>query len=541
MEDIKSFLHSRLRNIKGTDMSSLINICDISRAKFYKCLKEPWCFSDSDLARIADKMDLSDEDRQQLFAFKSNSDQRISQEESIITPEDEELYELAHKIIFRKKTTPTDGSNRIFTYFGDDVNEKWNITYCADDFAEDLWAKIDTEKYKDSPMSPQTPPIDILVFNSIDERHRSHIFTLIRSLYEKCPVNTIELNDLISITHYIDRSEENNGKYLHFFSDWCALMRYGYYTMDFTDKLDNTFLKFWSGCLIFYTTRQGTPKYLLVSINGQNNVSIYSFADQNLYRFLKHNTPDLQREIEVQQLLSNNFIDINPLLIEMVENHPKVTIDVDPCLTTIKENLLTEIEKTIIADSNWKGLEALKSAMGATELSKKFDNAQLINILFNGLRQRFNAEEENNVINLISSAGLKKFAHTGQLPDMKLVSIQLTTEQTIEQLQYYRDNLGRPNGANHQQYYVITNPTLDMAMHIYKEHCSLMATYKDSAPVLYFKSVSNSESSTILHNYVMNKLLSDKYRNKHTSPVMSDEMARNFIDGLILELQNQPR
>ena len=56
MDDIKTHIHGHLKRIKGLDMTDLITATGLSRAKFYKCLKEPWRFDDGELDIIAKKL-----------------------------------------------------------------------------------------------------------------------------------------------------------------------------------------------------------------------------------------------------------------------------------------------------------------------------------------------------------------------------------------------------------------------------------------------------------------------------------------------------
>lgn len=533
MSDIKTYIQSHLKTIKGLDMSDLIDISGMSRAKFYKCLKEPWRFDDSELECIAQKLQLGEQERSSLLEFKYGSAVPVlPSEKTIQTSENEreKLYPLVERILFGECKIPTDHRRKVFSFFHETSSDQKNGFYSAEEFAKYIIDDIDQIE------TDEEPPINITIFNSCADGAIDVVFSLLQSLKEH---EQIEKIDAISMSHFIGKDDVSLEEKLRIYADWNGLMRYGRYELLFTNPYKGSMFESWNGMLIRYPDRAKATKYLMMSIYSSGDAAVYSFSDNNLFEFLRCSVADLFWPEDPQSLLSTNALEVSKLLVQKRAIYPTVSFGEGICLDHILPVLYDEKICELTNDkSGWTGYEKLLDATKAHSLSELVGKEETIKMLFEGFKQRFYVGENAGMVNLLSARGLQNFALTGKNIDMYLIDTEFNREQIIKELNYLKAHLDGASGG--QSYYLINSPVVPNCkiLHVIKGYRVAMVFPDTVEPVSYLKSQLDWDTMDIFYDYVINRLLSEESRSRPDSPVMSKERAESFIDRLIKSVEN---
>lgn len=540
MDDIKTYIQGHLNTIKGLDMSDLIDTSGISRAKFYKCLREPWRFDDVVLERIAERMNMDECELLQLFAFKhasveaSNASLFAPCEElnQTGTDEKEKLYELVHRIIFGKNDIFTDCGRKVFTVFHEASSGLKNDVWSADEFA----SFICDDMLWDLAVG-QRPQIDITICNSCTDDLSKIVYSLLQSLNKQV---LLAKSDSISMTHFVSRIDAPLEEKLRIYAEWSGLMQYGRYELMFANPFKGSMFEFWNGVFIRYKDRSRTEKYLMVSIYTADNGAVFSFADNNLYEYFRYGVVNLFWKEDTESLLSTDALELSKRLVNCRATHPSIAFGEGVYLDHILPELYDEMIGYMLGqDSDWGGYDALLALTGAQGISNVLGKDMTVKLLVDGFKQRFDVSENAGTVNLLSAKGLRTFAETGQNLDMELVGISLNRQQRVKELKYLKEHLEGVRGG--QAFYLINSMVVPESkiMYVIKGYRVAMVYSDTDAPAIYLKSQINWDTTDIFYDYIMNRLLSEERRNRPDSPIMSKEWAEEFIDNLIKEAEKE--
>ena len=530
MDDIKAYIQEHLKTCRtrGLDMTKLLDASGMSRAKFYKCLKEPWRFSDDELGRIAQKLQLDEQDCKTLFAFKHGDASNVSI--AVINDIDEDaretLYPLVEKIIFGNQEFSTDCSQSIFTIFHETGSGRKKVVSSADEFAKQIYDDMDKEFKRE-----QGPQIHITICNSCEDDLLTVVYSLLKSL-DKQPL--IQGSDVVSMTHFIGRDDVPQREKFEIYAQSNGLMRYGRYELMFTNPYKGSMFESWNGMLMRYTDSKKTTKYLMISIYALDDATVFSFSDNNLFEFFRYGVPKLFWEEDSQSLLSTNALEVSKRLVQCRENYPTVGVGDGICLDHILPDLYDEkAEEFAQDDSTWTGYGKLLEATGAKSLSDWLGKEEIIKMLFDGFKQRFYVSEKVQMVNLLTSIGLENFAESGRSIDTERVDTGFSRDQRIRELNYLKKHLDGAAGG--QSYYLINSKVVpdNKLLHIIKGYRIAMVFPDAYTHAAYLRSQIDWDTSDIFYDYVMNYLLSEERRKRPDSPVMSKEWAEKFIDHLI--------
>lgn len=535
MSDIKTYIQSHLKTIKGLDMSKLLEACGMSRAKFYKCLKEPWRFDDVDLDRIAQEMALGESDRLQLFAFKHDlvcNDNILPEADLADKKEKDRLYELAEKIFWGQQDIPTDCKRKVFKILRETGSGRTNTVYSSDELADEIYGDMDAD------VSVRAGKLlDIKIFNAYADGMIGVIFGLLQSLNRFDPYKRI---DAVSVMHYVGDVKTPLEDRLAMYSDWYRLMAYSQYQLEFTDKLDGSFFSSWNGCVIRYMDCKQIQKYLMVNILSADDAVVFSFTDENLFEFIRYGCADLFGEDSSSEMLSTNAVKVSNITMKGRQNHRTIALTSGPCLDHILPDVYDELASELLSEnSSWSGYDALLHVADAKDIHDMFGKQRTMRILFDMFKQRFYVDQKAGSINLLPARELKRFAMDRQNIDMRMVDIHLNKDQTIRQLMYFKECLDGTDNDGRQHIYLINSSITDTdkIMLIFKGSCMGMIHCPEDVPELYYRTVADARMSNVFYDYVVDRLLSEENRCKPRSPVMSKAMAEAFIDGLIEEVQ----
>lgn len=533
VDDLKTYIQGHLKTNKDLDMSDLIDISGMSRAKFYKCLKEPWRFNDSELECIAQELQLGEKERSRLLEFKHGPVVPASLPRKINHTgenEREKLYPLVDKILFGECKIPTDYRRKVFSVFHEASSGQKNVLYSAEEFAKYIIGDIDEIEKDDE------PSINITIFNSCTNGSIEVVYSLLQSLNE---YEQIRNKDAISMSHFIGKDDVSLEEKLRIYADWNGLMRYGRYELLFTNPYKGSLFESWNGMLIRYPDRTKTTKYLMISIYSSGDAAVYSFSDNNLFEFFRCSVADLFWLEDLQSLLSTNALEVSKRLVQKRAIYPSIAFGEGICLDHILPALYDDkICEFTSEHSTWSGYKKLLDATKAQSLSELVGEKDTIKMLFEGFKEHFFVGEKARMVNLLSASGLQKFAQTGQCLDMNLIDTGFNQEQTIRELNYLKAHLD--GAVEGQSYYLINSPVVPHCkiLYILKGYRVAMTFSDRVAPATYLKSQLDWDTMDIFYDYVMNHLLSEEVRSRPDSPVMSKARADAFIDRLITSVED---
>lgn len=525
MDDIKAYIQEHLKTCRtrGLDMTKLLDASGMSRAKFYKCLKEPWRFSDDELGRIAQKLQLDEQDCKTLFAFKHGDASNVSIAAINDIDEDEraKLYPLVEKIIFGNQEFTTDCSQKIYKIFHEASANLKNEVCSADEFAKHICDDMNKEiKLEDGPQ------VYITICNSCSDDLMKVVYSLLKSLNNQPLIRNF---DAVSMTHFIGRDNVPLEEKLGIYAQSNGLMRYGRYELMFTNPYKGSIFEAWNGMLMRYTDSQKTTKYLMISIYAPDDATVFAFSDNNLFEFFRYGMPKLFWEEDSQSLLSTNALEVSKRLVQCREHYPTIGVGDGICLDHILPDLYDEKAAEFVQDgSNWTGYGKLLEVTGARSL-EWLGKKEIIKMLFDGFKQRFYVGEKAKMVHLLTTRGVEKFAESGTSTDTERVDTKFNHKQRIKELKYLKEHLDGAAGG--QSYYLINSEVVpdNKILHIIKGY--RIAMMPDAyTHTVYLKSQIDWDTSDIFYDYVMNYLLSEERRKRPDSPVMSKEWAEAFIN-----------
>ena len=530
MEDIKTYIQGHLKTIKGLDMSGLIETCGISRAKFYKCLKEPWRFDDIDLERIARKMGLNDSDRAHLFSFKHSAASKDPSMDTALTDASDanNLNSFVEKIFFAKQEILTDNKQKIFKFLREKSSNQTDAVLSCDELASEICNSLSIDAN-----TKQNPLLEIAIFNAYTNNQIRVVFSLLQSLKRR---DIFQKSGSISTVHFIGNQSNTLEKRLALYSDWHQLMEYCQYQMQSTDPLERSMFSSWDGCILKYAAGDNSNHYLVIHMPSDQDAVVFSSSDDNLFQFLRHNCSDLFREGTSSKLLSTNAVELTAELLTCKQNFPAISLTHGPCLDHLLPALYEESIDLLRCEDRY---QKLLDASAAHNVHDELGKEQTIHYLINVFKHRFTVSKETGVISIFSARELRSFALNRQNIDMALIGLRFSKEQTIRQLRYFKESLdcAGQNGCHH--FYLLNSSIapIDKAVTIYRNHAVAMNyDITPKKPEVYFHSVTDAETSVVFYNYVVDHLLSEESRKMPNSPIMSNSTAEAFLDSLIEEV-----
>ena len=536
MNDIKTYIQGHLKMHKDLDMSSLIDACGISRAKFYKCLKEPWRFDTIDLDRIADKMNLDENDRRVLISFKNSNGQGnpFRNEDNADLENVEELYGLVEGIIVNRNSIVTDRTSKMFTLLREKTSEQPNVVCCADELAEEIYQDLCVEDSAD-----QKPLLDIKILNVRDGGMINVVFSLFQSLNR---YQQLQRTGAISAVHYMPGVNTPQKEHLALYAEWHQMMEYSQYQMKFTDEMDNTIFEMWNGCVIRYHDREKRCKYLVLNILAKNNAVAFSFSDGNLFEFLRYNCAELFEENKLPDFLSTDVMVASTTKIESKNKYQTIEFAPELCLDHLLSGLFEELLAGILHPcSKWDGYDKLLNVANAHSLHAIYGKAQTLRSIFDSFKQRFEADRQMGTIHLLTSSALKHFADNGQNIDMSLVDLYFNQNQIIRQLEYIKNNLGGLEKKGSQHFYLVDSSsiTATKAISIYRNRCVAMTPFDTVVKGPYYRMVMDSDIANIFYEFIVERLLNEDRNKMCRLRVLKKTEAEAFINKLINDVNNR--
>lgn len=535
MDDMLTFITKHMKRKGNMVMQDLMDACKMSRAKYYKCLKEPIRFSDEELEAISTELNLSENERGTLFAYKHFTESEPVQKRSLANV-------LIERTVFGYSDIVTDPNAMIFKVFEEGRGESVANVLSSDTMA----AKFNARIAEQAPNGKKLP-LEILIFNAHQEEKTHVLYALLRSLDSQ---SNVKAAHEISIRHFIleEKAEEKEaehtaGRKIQYYANLTPLAAYGNYSITFSQQVRNVFFGTTDSVMIRYKNKEMEDRYLVLNIISKSDVSVYSFSDSNLNAFFSYNFSDLLAGAQKRNWVPNDVITVNPYLAELIEQYPKILITREPCFDCMIAKLWDAAEANIrenmdAPSKNNPGvtlIEALRKYTDPTGQSAICTNGQFITTLFSQFRKRFEISEGNNAINLITPAGLKYFAETGTTTEMKPAELSLPPDLVIEELEYIKARLGKIGGSNGQSFYLInhTKKALDKMMMIFRNKMIAYLVYRNDIPDTNWQAITDPEVTDLFYSHIAEVLLSDAKRSAPDALLMSDAWSNEFLDGLI--------
>ena len=535
MDDMLTFITKHMKRKGNMVMQDLMDVCKMSRAKFYKCLKEPIRFSDEELRAVSKALDLDENENNALFAYKQFPEPETVQKRFLANT-------LIERTIFGRSDVVTDQAAMIFRVFEEDRTESFANVLSADGLA----AKFNQRIAGEAPEGTRFP-LEILIFNAHLDEKLHVLYALLRSLSVQPKV--VAAHEIF-MRHFImedktaeQKKDSSAGRKVRHYANLTPLAAYGNYSLAFSDQLQNVFFGTTDSVFIRYQGADQQERYLVMNILGKSDVSVYSFKDSNLNAFFTYNFTDLLAGSQKRNWLPCDTITVNAYLTELVEQYPQILVTPEPCFDCMIPEIWDFAESNVRQNMNVPSrddpditlMEALRKNTDPLGQSAICTDAQFVSTLFAQFRKRFEISEKKRAINLITPYGLKRFSETGIVSEMEFAELALPPELIIQQLEYIRADLGKLGSANKQAFYLV-NPvkkSLDKSMIIFENKLIAYLFNQDGIPVTNWQTISDQDVTNLFYSYIVEELLPERKRTSPDSVIMSDEWACEFLDGLI--------
>lgn len=517
MDDMLTFISKRTKTIDNLSVKDVIAACQLTKSKFYRCVAEPFRFTDAQLDTIANLLRLSDGDRQQLFQYKH----------TIKTGEKPGYHDYLKNMILGIYAFEDDRSTKPFILYGPTNNPSSVGGYSASNLIDFLQNKLVNTVPENGRY-----PLEITIFNTYEVSKAKTIQTLLKNILKLDAIN--QFFDVTS-NHFINSSGISIDKQFYAFYNLYSLIGIGDYDIHFAN-MDDTILGTTDSALIQYINRDKQNAFILIHITG-GVTAVYTFEDNSLADFLLSNFHEHPGTHYYKRVPVSNPIASNTMLRETSEKYSKLMITFELCFENFVQDLWDDT--TSFLQSNPYVIPQLRKHADPKNSLIGYGDNQFIEVLFSGFAARGQTNEQKEAISVIAATGLRDFAKNGATSEMHGTGIALSVDQRIKQLQFIKSRLGSAAKTKQQSFYLI-DPMYNIPKRtfmVFKDH-RIAISYQEDIHIDYtWKILEEEFMATLFYEYVDQELLSVENREQFGSVVMSDARAAVYIDDLIAKLR----
>ncbi len=531
MDTISSFINRRVKGIDALTITELIKKCGMSKAKFYRCLSEPFRFTDTDLDTIAQELHLSDSDYRQLFDFRDNNSN--SHQTSDVTSEDKaNINKIIRDIILGNIKTDTDLHSRVYKLFHSGDSDTGIQIFSA----RELVSKL-SQLLADTHQCDQELIFEGIIFNCYTEHASRNLSTLMNTLGQQ---KKLLLNYDISFYHFINDSDmDKAGRFeaLPGLYRLAAVSTFGCYSTNFSN-LDNTTLGNSDCCLVRYQDHAQTERYILIHFLSENEVSVFSFSDYNLYTYLSYQYSSQVRALSQVYPFTLNSLEVSSYLIEKCKSCRSTMLTYTLCFDNYVPSMWDNaVEKYM---SNPKTVQLILQHADPTGTLSKYTAEHFIAKLTDGFKARFRICEDTGRITILSARGLTEFAESGTTSELSPANVSFDDTEILTQLQYLYDHVGTDHAPGQSYYFIddhLTPP--DFALVIFDNAEVGMYFHNNQHTSIYWTILQESYIASEFYRYLALELTNNSSRQNFESILLSDEKARAHIQALIDDVKNR--
>lgn len=531
MDTLSSFINRRVKSVDELTITKLIEKCGMSKAKFYRCLSQPFRFSDTELETIARELRLNSSDTQKLYEYRDGD--RSGQESTDTADEDKKnINRVIENIVLGRIKTDTDHHNRIYKLFHcGDKDEGLQIRSAAE------LVQMLSDFFVTDSQGKQPPLFEALIFNSYSEHASRNLSALVDALGRH---RSFLENYRIEFSHLIDdRDMETDSRFEALLGLYriASVSTYCCYHMAFAD-LKDTFLGNTDCCLVHFTDNKQRDCYLLFNFVREDEVSIYAFFDCNLYSYLSYQYTSLKAKFSASTPPRMNPVEVSNYVIDRSGTAGGILLTYAPCYDNIIPELWNGPREKYLNDPD--RLRSILLQLDPSNSLAALPHRYLIDKLVESFHTRFRIAEESGRPTILSAAGLREFSETGTTSEMNAVGIRFTDAETLDQLRYLHSRLGTDHAPG-QSYYLINDDFTppDTSLLIF-DHTEIgMYFHKDIRSSVYWVILQHPEIASEFFRYLSVDLTDPKARSQHKPILLSDERAGQYIQMLIDQVESR--
>lgn len=514
MEDMLSFVSEKVKQSSGLTMRELVSASGMTKSKFYRYMQEPWRLSREQMENIEHYLYLSDEEKEMFYQFYSRDEKKRSEQEK----------NFLNQILFNSWPIESDLQSKFYTLFDTTAQNNKIARLSSRELTDALRQWIDRLN-----LPPKGHFLNFRIINCLNSNKIKQIFSFLTLLQELDYFSNF--NSLIY--HIIGSDNMTLEDKLRSIRITNSLYRLSNYSVEYVPLNDGMWSDF-DFCIAEYSHNNQQKMIITIIFPSDTDALVYFSTERLLFDYLTYNSESIFKFEAKHTYVQNEVFALNRFFAQAVMEHSRVLIGEELCYDCFCTELWEET-KLLLSQHNEMIRELRLFADPRDELSP-FSNEQFIEYLIKSFNHRYLLNEASRGINILSPAGLKRFAYTGTLKDFEFFNFRFTEDQVIRELQNIKERLG-DHRSEKRQSYLIMSPTCKINYHgltIFKDYCF----YYDSGDYQSSKTLSSGgtqqpEIATLLYDYIVDKILPNSCRKSFASPVMSDEQAIEFVDSLI--------
>ena len=532
MDTLSLFINKRVKLIDDMSISKLINKCGISKAKFYRCLSEPFRFSDSQLELLARELRLSDSDRKCLFAYKYGSEGDDPPPVDAAAEDKEQINQVIGDILRGNIKTGISHSSRVFKLFHSGDKDAGLQICSAGELIQQLMNTMCTEGNTNSLLT-----FEATVFNSCSAQVTRNLSALLHALGQEKGFLSHYQVDIFHLINDSDLEADGRSETLRGLYQLAAVSTFGFYSIQFTN-LDDTFLGNTDCSLVHYQDKNLKDRYLLINFLWGDEVSVYAFSDCNLYAYLSYQYDSLTSAMSANVPFRLNSLEISAHLVARSRNYRSTMFIYDLCFDNFLPSLWTSVKERYLTDPVAVQRILGQADPGGTIFRTAPEHA--VDKLIDSFQARFNCCEATNRITILSAAGLQKFADTGKTSELEQAGVCFVPEEILAQLEYLYAHIGREHEPGQSFYLVDANcATPDIALCVFENSEIGLFFHTNQQASLFWTMLHQPDIATEFYRYLAIELIDDENRKSFDSILYSDDVAKAFVQRLMQQVRER--
>lgn len=533
MDNLSSFLNKRVKLTDYMSITKLIERSGISKAKFYRCLSEPFRFTDAQLELIARELRLSESDKKSLFEYKYGSGEDDSAPLDAAFEDKEHINKVIGDIILGNIKAGTGHNSRVYKLFHSGVTDA-GLQICS---AEELVKQLAESLPADDHPADQRLIFEGTIFNSCSVQATRNLSALLHALgLEK----SFLANYNINFYHLINDSDlESDGRFdvLSGLYQLAAVSTYGCYSILFTN-LDETFLGNTDCCLVHYQDKNKQDRYLLINFLWEDEVSVYTFSDCNLYTYLSYQYASIKSTLSSNAPFTLNSLEISSYIIKKSKSFRSTMFTYNLCFDNFVPELWSTVKKRCLEDQTI--LQRIQEQTDPSRTLTQSDPERLLDKLTESFQARFNCCEATERVTILSAAGLQEFVDTSSTSELSPAGVFFEPKEILLQLQYLYDHIGKDHVPG-QSFYLIdsrfTPP--DIALVIFENSEIGIYFHSNLHTSIFWTMLQQPDIATEFYRYLAIDLIDENNRQRFDSNLYTDSFAKDYLKKLMVQVQSR--
>ena len=509
MRDFISFYQKR----KGLGIDGLLASCGIGRSMFYRFLKEPFRFSDDQLELISGALEISGKEKAKLLSFKS--DYRPT--DSISSDVEAEILGILFSNPYEFRANKND-----FEYY--DFDKKRTYILDADGLVDSISEHIAQTKQHDG----NRFECYLSIYNCITVQKVSTLYGLLSGIQNKLGKKF----KTFRIIHYVDYQQDDLLSKLKMLKVQLPLYStFNDYHLINTDLTEHP----WAGRVDFFAIKYGRQtasgtsdwRYIVGNIERPRRTYVYSTDNYPLYKFLTCGIDEQSAGFEFDA----SPLGISTFCQNLLSTTRRVLISPEPCFDSIIPTIWNSLLERVKKSPNLKKIRNILDSAGAGAI---YSDAQVLDHCINSLTSRFEINEKNESINILTTDGLEAFTSQKMTTEALVLGETFTRDEVLLQLEYIKSRLGDMSASGQQSFYIFDakfrQPMYQHA--ILKNMLIYSLSPKNQNPLTSITTLKDKAIADALYNFVIHDVI-DKREYGADSLLMPDSEASAFLDMLI--------